>query len=471
MAAVKHDRMLYTIRAEVAEYPQDSWRTLQILSNQTVGELGAAVLAAFEAEASHLWNIRAKGTHYEHNADPEMQPFIEEDGFKVMDPDDAELGQLGLKIGDKMSLEYDYGTTWDFILTVAKMEAAPRTKQSTFPRIADGHGPRIVDDTDPFELHQLIEYQKAGESIADHPELQETVRADAWDWRYDDFDLSKNKKGFRTNYREIRDAYTSYANMGREQLSLEEALVQAMLKDLARLAVKSAAAGRAFPRARQRRPTKSQCKKLEKPRIYRFRFQVSEFPEDCWREVELWSEATIGDLAGAVLAAFDSYAGHLWNISYQDYRFYHYEEDADFYYRMRKPVHPVHAYSITLGELGLRKRSKMQMEYDYGTTWNFTLRVVDWREANKNDKKESYPKLVAGHGGPMLEDIPTYVAYDIIQCRANGTSMEDNQEIMDYIGDYFEDFEYPDFDLKVMSKDFQEVANQYSLHYSRGASF
>lgn len=82
-------------------------------------------MAAFESIASHLFNIRFDGKRYE--------IVFEDDDFDdepVIDPIRTKLSTLKLSVGDKLSMEYDYGAGWNFeieLLSITEMKRGAGT--------------------------------------------------------------------------------------------------------------------------------------------------------------------------------------------------------------------------------------------------------------------------------------------------------------------------------------------------------
>lgn len=452
---------LYTFRAEVLDYPKDSWRDIQILSTQTFGELAVAVLAAFEAQGSHMWNLETSDAYFEYNLDSQTANLYRKNGAIAVEPDDKTIGELNFKKGEQLKLDYDYGTTWTFILTVTKVEPAAGSKASSYPRVSGGHGPRMLDDVDPFVLRDLMKFQKKGETIADHPELEDLLGEEDIGWRYDDFDLGKLRRSFRDNYKKMLKGYREMPASGPDPFA------QMMLDALTRMAME----GFGAPKEKRKKRTPARpTAKPSKPRIYTFRFESAWYPDDFWREVEITSEATVGDLAGAVLASFDTDPDHLWSVYHNGFKYYHFDDDDQPGYE-RKPANPIRAYDITLGELGLRVRSKMEMMYDYGTTWYFNMRVVGSRPQTPKDKPGDYPRLIAGHGRDLLDDMPMDVIYEIQEGLDSGEDLEKNEYIMGYIGDWYDEWEYPEFNLEEAQKRFPGRARSISAMYSHGRPF
>lgn len=454
---------IYTIRAAVAAFPEDDWRLIEIRSDQTVGELGAAVLASFESLAYHLWYIETPNAlHFEYDPDDEMVPIIERDGFTVLSADDRTIGQLELAPGSTMEMDYDYGTTWVFLLTVEDITpSAGRTGDS--PRVTAGRGPRMLDDVPPEELQILLEHQKQGGTIEDLPDIQDFIHDDDWDWHYCNFSLKTLQKSFPAEYNATLDAYRNPVPPPWQTAPDLKSFLESMQQSSNASGSKPKSASKPSGKAKTTGRTTA-----SKAKIYTFRFEVAEWPEEWWREVEIGSDDTVGDLAAAVLASFESDADHMWDVQNRDSKFIHWDEDEDldflFPWGRKKRRVPRNAFSTTLGDLNLRVRSKFVMSYDYGTTWEFILRVVASRPAEK-DKSTGLPRLIAGHGGPMIEDIPPWVVGAMMRCAQEGRDFREDETVGGY-AEYFEDgWEYPALDLDALSEAFPHKASAFSSLY------
>jgi hypothetical protein len=100
---------VYKFKVKLSELENAIWRDIEITSVSSIAKLGYVILAAFESTASHLFNIRFDGKRYE--------IIFAEDDFgdePVIDPIRTKLSALKLNVGDKLSMEYDYGSGWEF---------------------------------------------------------------------------------------------------------------------------------------------------------------------------------------------------------------------------------------------------------------------------------------------------------------------------------------------------------------------
>ncbi len=144
---------VYKFKIKLRELEEYIWRDIEITSVSTVAKLGYAILAAFEAEGSHLFCMNFGDERYE--------IVFDEDGYEdfdieVVDPTSVKLSSLKLKSGDSLSLEYDYGAGWIFDIEFLSSTSLKKGMGTHYPYITDGMGWGIVEDTCPEKLlHQI----------------------------------------------------------------------------------------------------------------------------------------------------------------------------------------------------------------------------------------------------------------------------------------------------------------------------
>lgn len=66
------------------------------------------------------------------------------------------LSELGLKIGEKLMMDYDFGCTQEFEIEVTDIEPMGRGQGRAFPIIIAGEGRGIIDDMSADELIDVI---------------------------------------------------------------------------------------------------------------------------------------------------------------------------------------------------------------------------------------------------------------------------------------------------------------------------
>lgn len=128
--------------------------------------------------------------------------------------------------------------------------------------------------------------------------------------------------------------------------------------------------------------------------LYTFKVSVDMQEHHVWRTIQMPARASLEDLAFAIMASMNCDEGHLYNVMYKRKVYsgkmsYDMEEDS--------------TSDIFLSEMKLTKRSKMFMEYDFGESYRFNIKVID---IVKTDTVPFYDdiKVLEGEGFGILED-------------------------------------------------------------------
>lgn len=193
---------VYKFKVRLCELENIIWRDIEITSVSSVAKLGYAVLAAFESTASHLFNIRFDGKRYE--------IVFEEDDFDdepAIDPIRTKLSTLKLRVGDKLSVEYDYGAGWEFEMELLSIVEMKRGAGTHYPYVTDGKGKGIIEDTSPYELAVIVEKTDKDGTL---PQIMDMYSGKEVSWDYRKFDLEYCNVFFKDNVWKIQNAYEEY---------------------------------------------------------------------------------------------------------------------------------------------------------------------------------------------------------------------------------------------------------------------
>lgn len=193
---------VYKFRVKLCELQNVIWREIEITSVSSVAKLGYAVLAAFESTASHLFNIRFDGKRYE--------IVFEEDDFDdepAIDPIKTKLSTLKLSVGDKLSMEYDYGAGWDFEMELLSITEMKRGAGMHYPYVTDGKGKGIIEDTSPYELAEMVTKTDKDGTV---PQIMDLYSGKEVSWDYRKFDLEYCNVFFKDNVWIIQNAYEKF---------------------------------------------------------------------------------------------------------------------------------------------------------------------------------------------------------------------------------------------------------------------
>ena len=140
---------VYTLKITYVGCEKRIWREAKISSNAFLCDLGYMILATFDTMAYHLFSISHNGITYELPSDEEDIP----DDRMVFT---VKLSELGLKIGDKLMMEYDFGCSQEFEIEVTGIEPMGRGQGRAYPKTIAGEGRGIIDDVPADELLDII---------------------------------------------------------------------------------------------------------------------------------------------------------------------------------------------------------------------------------------------------------------------------------------------------------------------------
>jgi hypothetical protein len=112
----------------------------------TVAKLAYVILASMNTAMYHLYAIQYKNVNYE------SMPEDEESEDATL----TKLFELNLKKKDALTMEYDFGTTHDFTIEVIDIKEVPDVRPTDYPKIIDGRGKGIAEDTHVDELARML---------------------------------------------------------------------------------------------------------------------------------------------------------------------------------------------------------------------------------------------------------------------------------------------------------------------------
>ncbi len=222
---------VYKFKVKLRELPKIMWRDIEISSTATLSELAYAVLVAFEATASHLFNIRFKGVCYDISFKDEetervlneqcknlFQEILEGIGVKLpeeindiymeptMNPTKIKLSELKLVRGNVLNMEYDFGAEWLFSIKLTHITEMKKDTETHYPYVIDGQGKGIIEDICPFELAEII--REANET-GNLPKIYDAFsdEEEGVEWDYNDFDLEHCNRFLKDKIHEMQSLY------------------------------------------------------------------------------------------------------------------------------------------------------------------------------------------------------------------------------------------------------------------------
>lgn len=170
---------VYTFHIAYEGAQEKIWRNIAVSSNYRLDQLGYTVLAAFDTMAYHLFEFYYEDGRFE-------IPDEDADEEEQLDMAVFKLYQLDLKIGDRIRMDYDFGTTQTFLIELIDIEDMGRGQGKKYPYVTQGAGCGIIDDMHSDELQELIE------QIDKNGQTEEPIyykdRMTPWDYRWFDLD-------------------------------------------------------------------------------------------------------------------------------------------------------------------------------------------------------------------------------------------------------------------------------------------
>lgn len=142
--------------------------------------------------------------------------------------------------------------------------------------------------------------------------------------------------------------------------------------------------------------------------VYKFKVSLVNLENIIWRDIEITSVSSVAKLGYAVLATFESTGSHLFNIRCKGK---HYEIVFEDDFPDEPVIDPI---KTKLSSLNLSVGDLLDMEYDYGAGWEFSIELVSVTEM-KRGMGNHYPYVTDGKGKGIIEDISPYELMDIVE--------------------------------------------------------
>lgn len=149
--------------------------------------------------------------------------------------------------------------------------------------------------------------------------------------------------------------------------------------------------------------------------VYKFKVKLK-YPENVmWRDIEITSASSVAKLAYSVIASFCGDGSHLFNIKFNGVR-YEISYDDPFILpiddmilppgmenRSPKRMATEDPIKTKLRDLELSAEDMLDMEYDYGAGWEFSIELLDITEMKKGAGGR-YPRILDGAGLGIIEN-------------------------------------------------------------------
>ena len=141
--------------------------------------------------------------------------------------------------------------------------------------------------------------------------------------------------------------------------------------------------------------------------IYTLKITYADCDNKIWREAQISENSYLCQLGYMILATFDTLAYHLFSICYNRIMYDLPNEDEE--------INPEEClFCIKLKDLQVKVDDKLQMIYDFGCEQIFDIEIINI-EPMPRGAGRAYPKILAGEGRGILDDVSAYETLKIIK--------------------------------------------------------
>ena len=134
--AIQYVNKQYTIYVELSDYHPKMWRRFTVSGDMRLDMLCFAILAAFNADGHHLFELHQGNTHYQ-------LPILDSGFGQSKDITQSWVGDCNLD--HEYDLIYDFGDMWNFKIRFEEVKPK-RLPAHISPQIVSGFGNGILDD-------------------------------------------------------------------------------------------------------------------------------------------------------------------------------------------------------------------------------------------------------------------------------------------------------------------------------------
>ena len=206
-------------RAALKGFKRTIWREIEIKDTEKLDTFIYTLLSAFNTTGTHLFSLDVGGQAFEFHQNP---PYWD-DQFTI-EPNKIKLSQLNILYGDTMTLIYDFGSDWEFDITVKGFRQIDSSTRFP-PTIINGKGYGIIEDIYPWDLKALIDETNRTGKPTDMSKVLDEYYDDDYDedeedlednnedeeievpWDYREFDLEKHNKRLKDDIKTFREWY------------------------------------------------------------------------------------------------------------------------------------------------------------------------------------------------------------------------------------------------------------------------
>lgn len=155
----------YELKVVLKGFEKLIYRKFLISSTLKIDDLCKAIIVSMNGDLDHLYELKYKDTFY-------ICSYMEKNKYNEVKMNSLRVDKLLLDKNDKLTLFYDFGDGWEFLITVKKVIDDNYPKRIT---LLDGSGCGICEDCGGvWGLEDLIENED-----------------NDWGYHIDDFDINE----------------------------------------------------------------------------------------------------------------------------------------------------------------------------------------------------------------------------------------------------------------------------------------
>lgn len=189
-----------TFKVEIQGLENKIWRIIEITDSKTIADLAYTILATFDSLAYHLYDIKYKDKIYDCWACMDDYPLKQNFNNAVI----TKLDSINFKEKDTILMEYDKGTSTEFIITYLNSRELEKGNGRHYPYIIDGAGRGMIEDIDSYELKEIInDIDKKG--FSNHYFTEGYERSIKYDYR--DYDIDGDNILLKGEIEQIKYGY------------------------------------------------------------------------------------------------------------------------------------------------------------------------------------------------------------------------------------------------------------------------
>ena len=188
--------------------------------------------------------------------------------------------------------------------------------------------------------------------------------------------------------------------------------------------------------------------------VYTFHISYEGLEKFIWRKIEVSSNYRLDKLGYLILASFDTMAYHLFEFYCNNLQFEIPDEES-LYEQIDMADYKLYQLNLNVGDC-------IHMDYDFGTTQTFLLKLVKIEDMERGQSRR-YPYIIEGAGRGIIDDFSCEELTELIE----QINLNDKTNEPIYYKDEDRPWDYRLFDIKQMNKFLKREIKYIEEGYSR----